>query len=75
MKIETKKDIVEVIASEFRGFGGGKSSEFNPLSSALSDSPPVFALGVSVEDVVKRVLQLKRQADIEATWQFYANPK
>ena len=61
MKIipENTNDIVEIIASEFRSFGGGVvRSPDNPLSHALRDAPAQFAAGVDIADVVRRVLEL-----------------
>jgi hypothetical protein len=53
----THAEIVTAVTENFRCFGGGRASgsEFNPLVSALSDGPPVFAAGVSVDDVVRFV--------------------
>lgn len=63
MKIipETKEDIVAIIAHEFRSFGGGKVSEWNPISIALKDSPPQFAAGVGIKEVSERVIELYEQ--------------
>ena len=60
MKIipENNQDITAIIASEFRCFGGGRTSNFNPLVNAMTDHAPSFALGVDVQDVVNRVVEL-----------------
>ncbi|MBV6513044.1 MAG: hypothetical protein FMNOHCHN_02569 [Ignavibacteriaceae bacterium] len=60
MKIipETTKDITAIITAEFRTFGGGQSSMDNPI--AFANQPLTFAAGVSVEDVVERVVELYR---------------
>lgn len=53
-------DIVSAVAAKFRTFGVGSSGpavQGNPLASALADKPPVFALGVDVEEVVRFVLE------------------
>lgn len=55
---ETKEDVVSIIASEFRTFGGGKFTEGNPVSHALRNAEPQFAAGVSVKEVVERCMQL-----------------
>jgi len=62
MKIipETIQDITSIITAEFRTFGGGQGSSWNPIAAALQDSSPQFAAGVSVEDVVERVVELYR---------------
>lgn len=67
MKIvpETKQDLVKIIASEFPTFGGGKSNLYNPISMQLKDSEPQFALGVSVTEVVNRVLFLQNKFKIQ----------
>ncbi len=48
-------DIVAAVAAEFRTFGGGQDSEYNPVTHALKDHEPMFAAGVDVRDVVKFV--------------------
>ena len=53
MSYQTIEEIVEEVTNQFRTFGGGQTSEWNPISAALSDHPPQFAAGVDVEDVVK----------------------
>ena len=50
------EQIVKKIGSQFRTFGGGQDSKFNPITAALKDKPLQFAAGVSVEEVVKAVL-------------------
>ena len=55
MQVET---IVAVIASEFASFGGGKSNQFNILSVALQNHPPMFAAGVDIKAVTERIMQL-----------------
>lgn len=44
--------ITAKIGDRFRTFGGGKDSDFNPITKALKDSPMQFAAGVSVSEVV-----------------------
>lgn len=60
MKItpETKEDIATLIAAEFRSFGGGRRAANNPIAAALEDRPAAFALGVEVQAVVDRVIEL-----------------
>lgn len=58
---ENIDDIVAIIASEFRSFGGGRTSDSNPLVNALSDQPASFAAGVDIKEVVSRVLELTLQ--------------
>lgn len=62
MKIipETEQDIVAIIASEFRSFGGGKGSDTNPIAAALKNNPPTFAAGVDIAEVVNRVIGLSK---------------
>jgi hypothetical protein len=51
---------VAIIAREFPTFGGGKpTSGFNPVEEWTRHDEPTFATGVSVEAVVRRVLQLQ----------------
>lgn len=63
MKIipETAEDIATIIGSEFRTFGGGRTSTSNPITAALADEPLQFVVGVDVQDVVNRVLELGRE--------------
>ncbi len=51
-------DIVAQIGDHFRCFGGGseRGSSFNPIVSAMRDTPAIFALGVDVRGVVEFVL-------------------
>jgi len=60
MKIEPEnpQDIADIIAAEFRTFGGGRVVMGNPISHALKDTPASFGAGVSVKDVVDRVIAL-----------------
>jgi hypothetical protein len=61
MKIipENEDDIVAIITHEFPSFGGGTvRSANNPISHALQDKPPMFAAGVDITAVVKRVREL-----------------
>lgn len=62
---ETEQDIVAIITTEFRSFGGGQPANGNPIAAALSDAAPVFAAGVSVSDVVQRVLELQAQWSLD----------
>lgn len=59
MKINDSKidKIVSEVADSFRCFGGGKANEFNPISIALAEKPPMFAAGVDVRSVVEFVLR------------------
>ncbi len=50
------EQIVEAVPSKFRTFGGGRTSEWNPLAAALKDMPLQFAAGVDVRDVVEFVV-------------------
>lgn len=50
-------DIVARVANAYRTFGGGKTSPGNPLSEWTKDDPPMFAMGVYVESVVRFVLE------------------
>lgn len=47
--------IVEILAIIFPSFGGGKTSEWNPIANALADRPPQFAAGVDIATVVAAV--------------------
>jgi len=50
--------ICHEVAINFNTFGGGRTAgaEWNPVVAALADSPPMFAAGVDVLEVVKFVL-------------------
>lgn len=51
-----KEQIVKAITENFRTFGGGNGSSFNPIAEALKDLSPQFAAGVDINDVVEFVL-------------------
>jgi hypothetical protein len=56
---ENEGDIVAIIAREFPSFGGGVvGAGDNPISHALRNKPPMFASGVDIATVVKRVREL-----------------
>ena len=44
--------ITDMVATRFPSFGGGQKSNYNPITNALSDKPPVFAAGVDIKEVV-----------------------
>lgn len=48
--------LVNKVGQQFRTFGGGRDSEYNPITHALKDQPPSFAAGVDVREVVEFVL-------------------
>lgn len=52
----TKQELIKAITHKFHCFGGGKISEFNPITYALKDYPAQFAAGVEVEEVVNFIL-------------------
>jgi hypothetical protein len=58
------KDLVDLAVQRFPTFGRGTprtGEEFNPLIIAFKDKPPMFAMGVDVETVVRFVAnQLER---------------
>ena len=60
MTTQERRDwIVRQVAEKFRTFGGDKvRDDWNPISAAMGGSPPKFALGVDVTDVVDLVLEL-----------------
>lgn len=50
--------IVNGITAQFRTFGGGSARAVaSPISAAMQDGPPVFALGVDVREVVRFVME------------------
>lgn len=57
MNDKTVDQITQIVASDFRCFGGGKYTPNNPLSIAMADKPPMFAGGVDVREVVRTVLK------------------
>lgn len=62
MKIKKTDQIVNHVAKHFRCFGAGTESNLgNPLSAAMKDKPPCFALGVDVQEVVEFVLKESRK--------------
>ena len=54
---ETPQDITALVAANFRSFGGGRGSKYNPISEALKDSPASFAAGVDIQEVVDFILE------------------
>lgn len=48
--------LVQHVAACFRCFGGGHVTDGNPISHALKDTPPSFAAGVSVQEVIEEIL-------------------
>lgn len=51
-------EITAAIGEQFRTFGGGRGSNWNPIAEALKSAPPQFAAGVDVRQVVDFVLRL-----------------
>lgn len=59
MRKLTQPEIVHLIAGEFRCFGlGSLPTPNNPITAAMAERPPMFALGVEVAAVVRRVIEL-----------------
>lgn len=48
--------IVKEVQNNFRTFGGGKSSDWNPVAAALSERNLCFAAGVDVKEVVDFII-------------------
>lgn len=48
--------ITAALAATYPSFGGGKTSQWNPIAAALKDHPAQFAAGVPIADVVAAVL-------------------
>src|ERR1051325_2877127 len=48
--------LVAKVARKFGSFGGGRVSDWNPLTHALKDERPMFGLGVDIEAVVRFIL-------------------
>ena len=49
--------ITQIIGRKFRSFGGGQTSNWNPIVNATKDDPLQFAAGVDIKSVVKAVLK------------------
>jgi len=49
-----RRELVKKVSSTFSCFGGGKENvnNYNPISIALVDKPPMFAAGVDIREVV-----------------------
>ncbi len=56
MKKKEIDEIVALVARKFRTLGGGKGGS-SPIAAALKDSPLAFNHGVSVEEVVRFVVE------------------
>jgi hypothetical protein len=54
--------IVRDVTRQFRTFGAGQTSEYNPLVNALKDHEPMFAAGVDVREVVEFVIEAVKKA-------------
>jgi len=52
------------VGRSFLTFGGGQTSEFNPIVTMLAEQPFQFAAGVSVRDVVIAVLKEAAASDL-----------
>jgi hypothetical protein len=57
MTEEQIKRIVSKVAASFPSFGGGHTSEWNPIAAALQNRPPMFAAGADIEAVVRFVCE------------------
>ena len=51
------EEITQFIAHNFRSFGDGQKSNWNPVVNALKDEPPQFAAGVDIKDVVEAIMK------------------
>ncbi len=49
--------LVKLVGEKFRSFGGGQTSNYNPLVNALSDRPLCFAAGVDIKEVVEFITE------------------
>lgn len=49
-------DIVRDVTRQFRTFGAGQDSQYNPLTHVLKDKEPSFAAGVDVREVVEFIV-------------------
>jgi len=56
------QEITAKVGRKFRTFGGGQDPQDNPIAKALKDGRYQFAAGVDVEEVVRFVMSLARQA-------------
>ena len=54
-------EITAATARMFKTFGGGRTSEYNPLATALADKQPMFAMGVDVKRVVEFILNMRSE--------------
>ena len=54
---ENQPGIVAAIARDFPTFGGGRVSDFNPITHWTKDGPVIFAAGVDVDRVVRFVIE------------------
>lgn len=61
-KLNLTEQITIACANKFRSWGGGKTSDYNPIVNALSGGPLEFAAGVDIKDVVSFVLAEKAKA-------------
>lgn len=48
--------LTQLTGQQFRSFGGGQGSNWNPIVNALKDNPLQFAAGVDIKDVVNFIL-------------------
>ena len=51
------EEITQFIVHNFRSFGGGQKSNWNPMVNALKDEPFRFAAGVDIKDVVEAIMK------------------
>ena len=68
--MERNEKLIAKITSEativFPSFGGGFSTEGNPIAAALKDAPPMFAAGVDISAVVRLTLKMAGHSDLLA---------
>lgn len=58
MKNYNRDELLNIIESKFRTFGGNdikESSKWNPISAAMKGKPLQFAAGVDVNDVIDTI--------------------
>ena len=48
-----RKKLIDFVARAFPSFGGGRTSDSNPVAMALKDKPPMFVAGQDISEVVK----------------------
>jgi hypothetical protein len=52
MNEHDRQRLTSWVSNNFHSFGGGQTSDWNPIVNATTNKPPMFAAGVDICEVV-----------------------